>query len=126
MGYEASLSRNIKVRLRNTIYDGAEAMCESLSVGEFFEFRSPEKVARGDLAIMEAFYEKLLSWNLELEGEPVPPTPEGGALIPDKGLVASLAWGWVHAVNRIERDSPLPRRDDQEVSTNGSVEFETL
>lgn len=122
MGYEVghTTTRVIKVKLRNTEFDGAEARATSLTVREYLDRDS------SDDGIMEAFLERLLDWNLEVEGEPVPATVEAGNNL-DKSLVASLAVGWMRAINRIEIDRPfVPENEEEETSNGGPVELETL
>lgn len=99
MGYELT-TRFIKVKLRGTEFDGAEARAEFPTVAEYLE------IYRSDQKILDSFAGHLLDWNLEQDGEPVPPTIESmKALPPD--LAMSLGHGWLRAATTVVRDRPL-------------------
>ena len=113
MGYVIG-ERTIMVRLRNTIFEGAEAHARAANVGDYL------LAHRNDAKLIELFIDHLLDWNLENpDGTPVPirrPDPEPGeereevATVAgelDASLLLSLAAGWIRATGEVVRDIPF-------------------
>jgi len=127
MSYEIG-GRVVRVRLRNTEFDGAEARAEATTVEEYLAIRG-----QGDKALWEAFVDHLLDWTLTYKDEPVPATPEG-ALMVDSSLGLSLAIGWLNGITRVVEDIPMSKRaletlglaDDPAAVGNGAVDMEVL
>jgi len=127
MAYEIG-SRVVRVRLRNTEFDGADARAESTSVEEYFAIRG-----KGDQVLIDAFGEHLLDWTLTLNGEPLPATVESLQMV-DSSLALSLAIGWLEGITKVSKDIPISQAalanlglaDDAEPVGNGAVQMGAL
>ena len=126
MGYIIG-GRTIRVRLRNTEFDGAECRVEAISVNEYLKIRGA-----GDEVLIDKFGDYLLDWTLETAvGEPLPCTKESVGEI-DSSLALSLAIGWLNGLTKVAKDVPLSSEmlsglglTDEPVG-NGAVEMEVL
>ena len=118
MAYELT-TRHIRVKLRGTEFAGVEARAEYPTVAEYLE------IYRSDQKMLDGFAGHLLDWNLEQDGEPVPPTADGmKALPPD--LALSLAAGWLRAATAVVKDRPLSVTPELNGEVNGEAMIEAL
>jgi len=121
-GFE--VSRVATLIFEDPRFAGAEVEVDTLvTVGELFAMRrtSASLDEEGD-DISPAFpllLRHVRSWNLELDGRPVPLTPEGMACLPHE-LVALIMNGWRRAV--VELPDPLGKQPE---SGPGSAETES-
>lgn len=109
MGYELP-TVVYKVRLRGTQFDGVEATLSGCSAAEYLQAQ------RNDAAMVSAFAEHLLEWNLTHNGEPVP--TESVSKV-DSKLVMSLAVGWLREQNKAVHDNPTVPPERSMNSTGG-------
>lgn len=127
MAYEIG-GRTIRVRLRNTEFDGAEARADSTTVKEYFAIRG-----QGDQVLVDAFADHLLDWTLTFNGDPVPANRDGVDMV-DSSLALSLAIGWLEGITKVAKDIPISSAalanlglaDDADAVGNGAVDMEVL
>jgi integrase len=129
MGYRVG-PRIVKIRLRGTEFDGAEARAEAASAATYLATVS----ARRDRDVIAAFFEHLLDWNLETADDakiPAPKADDADAVAAvlaavDSSLMLSFADGWMQGSSRIVRDIPFVQPPVDQPATNGAVAMEAL
>jgi hypothetical protein len=97
-------------------YHGAEAQVRGMAIGEYMRATGMDG-GEGDnaAASMARFGERLVSWNLTVDGRPLPATPEGMDQA-DQGLVRALQNAYVESIVGVHTEDPLP-----ESSTSGET-----
>lgn len=127
MGYEAGV-RAITIKFdTGHPYHGAEARVRGMSIGEYMAATGLDG-SDGDnaAASMQRFSERLISWNLTVDGAPVPATPDGVKEI-DQGLARALQNAYVEAIIGVHRSDPLPETSPSgEPSPEVSIPMEPL
>lgn len=109
MGYEAGV-RAVTINFEaGHQYHGAEARVKGMAIGEYMAATGLDG-GDGDTAAssMKRFSERLLSWNLTVDGEPVPATEEGLQQI-DQGLARALQNAYVESIIGVHTSDPLPQ-----------------
>ncbi|GGQ83845.1 hypothetical protein [Streptomyces flaveolus] len=95
-------------------YHGAEARLRGMSIGEYMQATGMDGGEGEDTAkTMERFFKSLVSWNLTIDGQPLPPTPEAMQLA-DQKLIRALNNQYVTSLMGVPDSDPLP-----ESSTSG-------
>lgn len=108
MGFEAAPAA-ITIRFKpGHKYHGAEAQVRGMTIGEYMQATGMDG-SEGDNAgaSMRRFSERLVSWNLTFNGQPLPPTPEGMDQA-DQGLVRALQNAYVETIVGVHDADPLP------------------
>lgn len=89
-------------------YHGAEAELRGMDIGEWMASTGLDGSDGDNTAkTIERFANSVISWNLTLNGEPLPPTPEA-AQRADKGLILALNNAYVEALTGVHKSDPLP------------------
>ena len=120
MGYRLS-PRVVKVQLRNTEFDGAEARVSMCSAAEMLE-----ALQHGDRGLVKVLVDHMLDWKIETEeGDPVPCDKKSIESV-DSDLVLSLAIGYMRGATRTARDRPTPPADENLNGTTAGPAMELL
>jgi len=127
MGFDAGV-RAITIRFEpGHKYHGAEARVRGMGIGEYMAATGLDG-GEGDnaAASMQRFFERLVSWNLTVDGEAVPATEEGAKAC-DHGLIRALQNAYVQALIGVHDADPLPESSlSGEPSLVESVPMEAL
>ncbi|MFF0140479.1 hypothetical protein ACFYRN_28945 [Streptomyces sp. NPDC005227] len=108
MGYEAGV-RAVTIRFaEGHEFHGAEARVRGMAIGEYMAATGLDG-GEGDNASssMARFIDRLISWNLEVDGVPAPATPEGVQLV-DQAVVRALQNAYVSTLIGVHDADPLP------------------
>lgn len=107
MGFEAAPTP-VTVRFKQGHkYHGAEAQLRGMSIGEWRQATGMDGgEGEGGAKTMDRFFASLVSWNLTLNGEPLPPTPEDAAKA-DQGLVRALTNAYTESLVGVPDSDPL-------------------
>src|SRR5690606_14960855 len=108
MGYEAKPA-TVTVRFKpGHKYHGAEAVVRGMSIGEYLRATGMDG-GEGEVtaATRRRFFDSLESWNLTVDGQPVPPTSEAMQVV-DQGIVRAMNNAWIQSLMGVSDDDPLP------------------
>lgn len=127
MGFEAGV-RAVNIQFaEDHQYYGAEARVKGMAIGEYMAATGLDG-SDGDnaAASMQRFSERLISWNLTVDGQSVPATEEGLKQV-DQGLARALQNAYVEAIIGVHTGDPLPQSSTSgEPSLVESVPMEAL
>jgi hypothetical protein len=100
MGFETA--RTFTLQFEGTEWDGAEVKLRSMSIKKLREFLAADLDTE-----IRMLSEHLIEWNLEINGKPIPLTPEGVGMLeePAKNLIVV---SWLKATRGIS--APLERQ----------------
>ena len=109
MGFEAGV-RAITIQFApGHKYHGAEVRAKGMRFGDYIAATGLDGgEGENSAASMARFGESLVSWNLTVDGAPIPATPEGLSLI-DQGLARALNNAYVDALIGVHDADPLPQ-----------------
>ncbi len=89
-------------------YHGAEAHLRGMAIGEYMHATGMDgSDGEGTAETVERFFKSLISWNLMVDGQPLPPSSEAMERA-DKSLILALNNGYVQALMGVPSADPLP------------------
>lgn len=108
MGFDATPS-TVTVRFKaGHKYHGAEAQVRGMSIGEYMQATGMDGGNGDDTGkTLARFFESLVSWNLEYDGQPLPPTPDA-MKVADQALIRAMNNQWIESLMGVAESDPLP------------------
>lgn len=129
MGYTPK-PKQYALKFRDAEFEGLEVIMGSMTVGEWEEMMAPapddrQERAKANDANLLLFADRLISWNLETGGKPVPATLAGLKSL-DRPFMTDLMTAWQLALLGVDPTSGSGSSDGETTPEQDPLTAETL